>query len=110
MNFGKRGLQKKINGLESDSAKIGRWAGVTSIRAVLILVIAAAILTVCFIIGAYRGVIAGTPSISDVNIMPLGYATFIYDADGYELQKLNTAEGNRVMFCGKHSKKQVVAV
>jgi len=96
MDFGKRGLQKKINELESSTTRMGRWAGVTSVRVVLILAIAVIILAACLIIGAYRGIIAGTPSISDVNIMPLGYATFIYDSDGNELQKLNTAEGNRV--------------
>ena len=61
MNFGKRGLQKKINNLESNSAQIGRWAGVTSIRLILIVVLAAVILAACLLIGAYRGIIAGTP-------------------------------------------------
>ena len=47
-------------------------------------------------IGAVRGVIDSAPDISEANIMPLGNASFIYDADGNQVQKLTGAQGNRV--------------
>ena len=47
-------------------------------------------------VGILRGLIDSAPDISDVNIMPLGNASFIYDADGNELQKLTGAGGNRI--------------
>lgn len=59
-------------------------------------IIAFCTIVICLGVGAYRGIIDSAPDISDVNIMPLGYATFVYDADGNQLQKLNSAEGNRI--------------
>ena len=96
MNYGKKGLQKKINDLESSGTRVGKWAGVSALRIGLVALIAAIVLVVCLLMGAYDAIIDTAPSIADVNIIPNGYATFIYDANGIEIQKLNSAEGNRI--------------
>lgn len=96
MNYGKKGLQKKINDLESSGTRVGKWAGVSALRIGLVALIAAIVLVVCLLVGAYDAIIDTAPSIADVNIIPNGYATFIYDANGTEIQKLNSAEGNRI--------------
>ncbi len=96
MNLGKKGVQKRLDELDSNSVMMGKKAGVSALRVALFL-IAACILSLTLLgIGAYRGTIASAPDIEDVNIMPLGQATMIYDADGNLLQQLNSSDGNRV--------------
>ncbi|MDO4489542.1 MAG: transglycosylase domain-containing protein [Lachnospiraceae bacterium] len=96
MNLGKRGVQKRLNELDSHSAMLGNKAGVSALRIGLFVI--AAVIVCCSLLafGAYRGIIDGAPDIEDVNIMPLGQATMIYDADGNLIQKLNSSEGNRI--------------
>ena len=45
---------------------------------------------------AFRAILDTAPDISDVNIMPSGNATFVYDADGNQLQKLSAPNANRM--------------
>ena len=96
MNFGRDGLREKIRQTSSRSARVANRTGMFVLRIVLAVVIAAAIIFTCLASGMYNGIIDGTPSVSDVNIMPSGQATFIYDQDGNMLQKLNSADGNRI--------------
>ena len=96
MNFGKKGVQRKKEQLDSSASMMGKKAGISALRVLFLSVIAFFVTVICLGLGAYRGIIDSAPDISDVNIMPLGYATFVYDADGNQLQKLNSAEGNRV--------------
>ena len=96
MNFGKKGVQRKKEQLDSSSTMMGKKAGISALRVLFLSIIAFCTIVICLGVGAYRGIIDRAPDISDVNIMPLGYATFVYDADGNQLQKLNSAEGNRI--------------
>lgn len=96
MNFGKDGLRNKIEKTASRGPRMANRAGMHVMRAVIILLIAAAIVISSLVNGIYKGIIDGTPSVSDVNIMPSGHATFIYDQDGNMLQQLNSADGNRI--------------
>ena len=95
MNFGRKGVQDKLDELESSSGLIGNWAGVSFFRISLLAIIGLAVLVFCLFFGIYKGILSNTPDISEVNIMPNGYATFVYDCDGNQIQKLNSAEGNR---------------
>ena len=54
------------------------------------------VILICLGIGAFKGIIDNTPDISEVNIVPSGYATFIYDAEGNQIQKLTGKEANRM--------------
>ncbi|MDO4616509.1 MAG: transglycosylase domain-containing protein [Lachnospiraceae bacterium] len=96
MNLGRKGVKKRLKELDSRSEMLGKSAGVSALRIVLF-VIAAVIVTGTMLgIGAYRGTIDSAPDIEDVNIMPLGQATMIYDSQGTLIQQLNSSEGNRV--------------
>ena len=75
---------------------IEKKAGISALRVLFMSLLAFFTIIICMGIGAYRGIIDSAPEISDVNIMPMGYATFVYDADGNQLQRLSSAEGNRV--------------
>ncbi len=96
MNFGRSGIEQTQEALEATAPRAGNRIGVMIFRIILFLLIAAFISGLCLAVGAYRGIIDDSPQITDANIMPLGYASFVYDQDGHQIQKLNSVEGNRV--------------
>lgn len=96
MNFGPSGVLAERDRLNSTGAMAGNRAGVIALRVFLIALVAFVTAGICIISGAYHGVIDSAPDIGDVNIMPAGYATFVYDSDNAQIQKLSSASGNRV--------------
>ncbi len=96
MNLGKRGVQDRLDELDSNSVMIGKKAGVSALRVIMFVIAAVLVSGTLLCIGAYRGIIDSAPDIEDVNIMPLGQATMIYDSDGELIQQLNSSDGNRV--------------
>jgi penicillin-binding protein 1A len=53
-------------------------------------------MAVCIGVGAFKGIIDNAPDVDDVDIMPLGYATFLYDDEGNQLRKLAAPDSNRL--------------
>ena len=96
MDFGKNSTQKKRKNLTSASSRMGNMAGVTFLRILFLSFAAVCVIVACMVIGAFRSIIDNAPDISDVNIMPIGNATFVYDADGNMLQKLSAPTANRM--------------
>ena len=96
MNFGKKSVADKRDKLTSANARTGRSAGVYALRTGFFLLLLLVVTIISLGVGILRGLIDSAPDIPDVNIMPLGNASFIYDADGNELQKLTGAGGNRI--------------
>ena len=96
MDLGKAGVIAEGEALESSAPRVGYRVVVVLLRALLIAFLSFIILGICMAAGAYRGIIDDTPEISDANIMPMGFASFIYDRDGNEVRKLNSVNGNRV--------------
>ncbi len=41
-------------------------------------------------------ILANTPDVNEVDIMPLGYATFLYDCNGNQIRKLAAPNANRL--------------
>mgnify|MGYP000691592270 CR=1 FL=1 len=82
MHFGKSHLEDKREDLRSHYGKIEKTAGVTALRIAFCLLLVVLVCGAGLVIGAVRGVIDSAPDISEANIMPLGNASFIYDADG----------------------------
>ena len=70
--------------------------GVTFLRILFLSFAAVCVIFCCMGIGAFRAILDTAPDISDVNIMPSGNATFVYDADGNQLQKLSAPNANRM--------------
>ena len=96
MNFSPEGINKQNSEFNSSLSFFGKKAGLYFVRIILLAILAIMIALIFLGFGAYRGVIDASPDIEDVNIMPAGYATFVYDSDGNEMQKLNSADGNRI--------------
>lgn len=95
MDFSRQGIEKEKDALKSPVTRTANRVGVTVLRVILYLLIASAVALICMGVGAYRGIIADAPDITEANITPSGNATFLYDSDGNEIQKLSSVEGNR---------------
>ena len=66
------------------------------LKTVLILMGLAIIMATCFSIVFVNNTITDAPDIEIIDFAPNGYATYIYDSDGEQLQKLVTSNSNRV--------------
>lgn len=96
MNFGKRATNKKRNALTSRSTMIGKKAHVSLLRVIFLSLLAILVIGACAGLGAFKGLLDSAPDIDDVNIVPVGEATFVYDANGNQLQKLTAPNSNRM--------------
>lgn len=96
MNYGKKSVSKKRNSLISRTAMMGKKAHVSLLRVLFIALITVCVVVGCTGIGAFRGIIDNAPDVNDIDISPLGYATFLYDGDGNQLRKLTAPSSNRL--------------
>ena len=96
MNYGKKSVAKKRNSLISRTAMMGKRAHVSFIRVLFFSLITLCVVVGCLGVGAFRGIIDNAPDVNDVDISPLGYATFLYDGDGNQLRKLTAPDSNRL--------------
>lgn len=96
MNYGKKSTSKKRNSLISRSSMMGKRAHVSFIRVLFISLITVCVIGICLGIGAFKGVIDNAPNVEDIDIMPLGYASFLYDDQGNQLRKLAAPSSNRL--------------
>ena len=96
MNYGKKSTAKKRTALISRSSMMGKRARVSFIRVLFVSLIALCIAVTCLGVGSFRGVIDNAPDVNDIDIMPLGYATFLYDDAGNQIRKLAAPNSNRL--------------
>ena len=96
MNYGKKSTAKKRTALISRSSMMGNRARVSFIRVLFVSLIALCIAVTCLGVGSFRGVIDTAPDVDDIDIMPLGYATFLYDDAGNQIRKLAAPDSNRL--------------
>ena len=96
MNYGKKSVSRKRNSLISRTAMMGKRAHVSFIRVLFAVLITICVVVGCVGIGAFRGIIDNAPDVNDIDISPLGYATFLYDGDGNQLRKLTAPSSNRL--------------
>lgn len=96
MDYGKKSTSKKRNALISRSSMMGKRAHVSLIRVLFISLIAILVMGICTGVGAFKGVIDNAPNVDSIDIMPLGYASFLYDDQGTQLRKLAAPDSNRL--------------
>ena len=96
MNYGKKSTARKRNALISRSSMMGQRAHVSLIRLLFMGLITLCVVVTCVGIGSVREVIANAPDVENVDIMPLGYATFLYDDEGNQIRKLAAPDANRL--------------
>lgn len=95
MNYGKRGITKIQKSLTSKSTKLKKMCCISALKLILLALLAFCIIGVCLGIGAFKGILYSAPSITNLDVIPTGYATVVYDAKGNETTKLVAADSNR---------------
>ena len=93
MKYGRRDIEKKQQNMMA--AKIEQKAGMTLLRLFLIALFALVIVAACAGYSISQGLIASAPDISELSTAPVEAATYIYSADGRQLQKLTAPTSNR---------------
>ena len=96
MNFGKKGIHEKQHALNSTSKKIGRKLTLTLVELAIIGVIGLGVCGAAAGIGAFKGILACTPSIRLGDIVAVGQATVVYDAMGNEIDQYVGSNSNRL--------------
>ena len=96
MNYGKKISLKKAKFADFPYCMMGKRAHVSLIRVLFVVLITICVVIGCTGIGAFRGIIDNAPDVNDIDISPLGYATFLYDGDGNQLRKLTAPSSNRL--------------
>ena len=95
MNFGKNVTEQKQKTLTSSADMISKRAGFSLVKIIFFTLLALMVTGTCLVSGIMAGLINSAPDIANVNIMPSGQATFIYDSNGTQLQKLTGSSSNR---------------
>ena len=95
MNYGRTSLRRRAKQLDARGTRIRHKIGVILGKLLLIGIIVGGCATVSFGVGAFRGILASAPDISEVDVIPTGYSTKVLAADGSETAKLVAAGSNR---------------
>ncbi len=97
MKYGKKAVRKKQRELNSRGSKWGRKIAITILQVILSMILIVGIIGVSGAIGVFKGVIATAPDISDIDVSPSNFSTFVYDNEGNQISKLVAADSNRIM-------------
>ena len=95
-HYGEKCVRRKLDQLPKEPGLRRRKKIVLGIKAVFFSFLAAGCLGLCLGAGVYRGIVADTPDVSEINIGPGKYASFVYDAEGNQIQQINEAQSNRI--------------
>ena len=95
MNYGKKGIHKIQKSLTSKSVKLKKMCCISALKLILIALLALCIVGACLGIGMFKGILYSAPEINNLNVIPTGYATIVYDSEGNEITKLVAADSNR---------------
>ena len=95
-HYGEKSVRRKLDQLPKEPGLRRRKKIVLGIKTVFFSFLAAGCLGLCLGAGVYRGIVADTPDVSEINIGPGKYASFVYDAEGNQIQQINEAQSNRI--------------
>lgn len=96
MNYGKRGIVHQARTLNSGTDKWGKKISLFGFYILLALIIGMVIIGTSAGIGVFNGIRDGAPDISNIDVTPSGFSTFVYDTDGNQIAKLVSTDSNRI--------------
>lgn len=96
MDYSKRGIENKQHYIKSTSRRLVSKTRITLFRLCVILFVFLAVVGCIAGFGFIKGVVDSAPDISQINVVPTGYTTTVYDRDGNAIENLIGAEANRV--------------
>jgi len=96
MNYSKKGIDSKQHNIKSTSRRLVSKTRIILFRFLIAFVVFTAIVGVFAGLGFVKGLIDSAPDISQIDVIPTGYTTTVYDRDGNEIEHLIGAHSNRV--------------
>lgn len=97
MNYSKKETSKKQKALRSKKKKVGKKLSVIFLKAFLVCMIAVVVIVACAGVGIIKGVIDNAPDITSESVIPKGFKSTVYDAEGNKMQELIASGTNRTM-------------
>ena len=83
MNYGRKGVQRKKRALNAQAGKWGKKLALTVLEIFLIAFIGIGIIGASAGLGVFKGILATAPDISNIDVSPTGFSTFVYDNQGH---------------------------
>ena len=94
-NYGKNATEKKIQAANSKAGKYTTRICLTFLKTGFMLCLFCLLVLASIGAGMFFGIIDGTPELNVDSIVPIGYATTVYDSEGNLTDTLVTAGSNR---------------
>ncbi|MBQ5952115.1 MAG: penicillin-binding protein [Lachnospiraceae bacterium] len=95
MNFGREGIEKKLDRLGNTGERVYSKVRVTVFQAVVFALVIGAFLGLSTVYGMARSIVSNAPAVGTIDVTPLGSATFVYDAEGNRIETLVRSGSNR---------------
>ncbi len=95
MNYGKSSTERRIKASGSNSGKYASKIVLTIFKTFFFVCVFSLLLFVGVGFGVFRGIIENTPDVDIDSIVPMGFATTVYDSSGNLTDTLVTAGSNR---------------
>ena len=95
MDYSKISVNRKIRQLKTTTTRLSTKVKVSAYRLFLVFIVFFCIVGAMAAFGTLEGLISSAPDISNINMVPTGYTTKFYYADGTLAQTLVGAGGNR---------------
>jgi len=96
MDYSKKGIENKQHYIKSTTRRLISKIRVTLFRFCIVLLVFIAIVGVFAGFGYVKGLADSAPDISQIDVIPSGYTTTIYDKDSNAIEQLIGAQANRV--------------
>ena len=96
MNYGKRGIVKQAKALNSGTDKWGKKISLFGFYILIAMIIGLVIVGTSAGLGVFNGIRDDAPDISNIDVSPSGFSTFVYDTDGNQIAKLVSTDSNRI--------------
>lgn len=96
MDYSKKGIEYKLHYVKSTSRRLVSKTRVTLFR-ICVVSVAFLIIVACYAgLGFVKGLIDSAPDASQIDVVPVGFTTTVYDNEGNEIEHLIGAHSNRV--------------
>lgn len=95
MDFSKKGIENKQHHIKSTSRRLISKTRITLFRLCIVVLVACIIIGTFAGLGFVKGLIDISPDIAQIDVVPQGYTTKVYDRDSNEIEYLVGAHANR---------------
>lgn len=95
MDYSKKGIEHKQHYIKSTTPRLISKTRITLFRVCIVAFVMAAIIGCFAAYGFVKGLIDSAPSIDQIDVVPQGFTTYVYDSDGNEIEQLIAAHSNR---------------